>query len=156
MNTMNTMNTVTAADAADGKRIEIREMNEADRGKLAEWLTRIAGDHGVNGTFPASILPWTGLAAVDEAGNTLAVAALYLERSSTVAVFGFCVGAPEKRFSRRSGEAVKRLIAAMPAYAKQNGAEILMSVFGRRSLNRLLDKAGFIPGETAETKFRRV
>lgn len=136
--------------------IGIREMNEYDREKLAGWLSLIAQKHGVNGPFPAAILPWTGLAAVDEAGRTLAVAALYLERSSTVAVFGFCATDPEKSRTRQSGGAVKRLIAAMPAYAKQNGAEILMSVFGRRSLNRLLDKSGFIPGETAETKFRRL
>ena len=136
--------------------IEIREMTEHDRGKLAGWLSLIARKHGVNGPFPAAILPWTGLAAVDEAGKTLAVAALYLERSSTVAVFGFCAADPEAGMSRQSGEAVKRLIAAMPAYAKQNGAEILMSVFGRKSLNRLLDKSGFLPGENCETNIRRL
>ena len=135
---------------------KIREMNEDDREKLAGWLSLIARDHGVNAPFPAAVLPWTGLAAVDETGKTLAVAALYLERSSTVAVFGFCVADPEVGMSRQTGEAVKRLIAAMPAYAKANGAEFLMSVFGRRSLNRLLDRSGFVPGETAETKFRRL
>jgi len=136
--------------------MEIREMNEDDRGKLAGWLSVIAGKRGAEGSFPAAVLPWTGLAAVDEAGKTLAVAALYLERSSTVAVFGFCAADPEKRHSRHSGEAVKRLIAAMPAYAKANGAEFLLSVFGRRSLNRMLDKAGFLAGENCETKIRRL
>jgi len=151
------MNTAPVAKAT-GKEamIELREMTEHDRGKLAGWLSLIARKHGADGPFPAAILPWSGLAAVDETGKTLAVAALYLERSSTVAVFGFCVADPEAGMSRRSGEAVKRLIDAMPAYAKENGAEFLLSVFGRRSLNRLLDKAGFFVGENCETKIRRL
>lgn len=136
--------------------MEIREMNEDDRGKLAGWLSLIGRKHGANASFPAAVLPWTGLAAVDETGKTLAVAALYLERSSTVAVCGFCAADPERGIARQTGEAVRQLLAAMPAYAKQNGAEILMSVFGRRSLNRLLDKSGFLPGENCETKIRRL
>ena len=136
--------------------IEIREMTEHDRGRLAEWLSLIARSRGVNGPFPAAMLPWTGLAAIDETGATLAVAALYLERSSSIAVFGFCAADPARSSSRQSGEAVRMLIDAMPAYAKENGGEFLMSVFGRRSLNRILDKAGFFPGETCETKFRRL
>ena len=135
--------------------ILIDEMNETDRTVMLKWMDDIARKHGVDSGFPGAMLPVTGLAARDGNGRTLAVATLYLEKSSTIAVCGFCVADPANRF-RQSAAAVKLLLSTMPIYAKRCGAEYLMSVFGRRSLNRILDRSGFIPGETAETKFRRL
>lgn len=135
--------------------IYMDEMDGFDRWLLEAWMEIIARKQGVDSPFPSAMLPKTGLAARDEKGNTLAVATLYLEKSSTIAVCGFCVANPLNGV-RQSADAVKLLLAAMPVYAKRCGAEYLMSVFGRKSLNRILDKSGFVPGETAETKFRRL
>lgn len=131
------------------------EMDGFDRWLLEAWMELIARKHGADGPFPSAMLPKTGLAARDENGNTLAVATLYLEKSSSIAVCGFCVANPLNPF-RISADAVKLLLAAMPIYAKRCGAEYLMSVFGKRSINRILDQSGFVPGETAQTKFRRL
>ena len=135
--------------------IAIDEMDGLDRWMLEAWMERIARKHGADGPYPAALLPKTGLAARDEYGNTLAVATLYLERSSAIAVCGFCVSNPLAG-RRDTGEAVKLLLAAMPVYARRKGAAMLMTTFGRKSINRLLDRMGFIPGEAAETKFRRL
>lgn len=135
--------------------ILIDEMDGFDRLQLEAWMEQIARKHGVDGPFPSAMLPKTGLAARDENGNTLVVATLYLEKSSAIAVCGFCVANPLNGF-RQSADAVKLLLADMPIYAKRCGAEYLMSVFGRKSLNKILDQLGFVPGETAETKFRRL
>ncbi len=131
------------------------EMDGIDRWMLEAWMEAIAHKHGVKEPFPSAMLPRTGLAARDENGSTLAVATLYLEKSSAVAVCGFCVADPLNR-GAISAAAVKLLIAALPVYAKRRGAEFLMSVFGRKSLNKLLDNAGFVTGETAETKWRKL
>lgn len=131
------------------------EMTEEDRRELVGWMTQIARKHGADGVFPEAMLPRTGLTAKDESGKTLAVATLYLEKSSTIAVCGFCVANPKNRF-RESADAAKLLLSVMPLYARRCGAEYLMSVFGRKSLNRILDRSGFLPGETAETKFMRL
>ena len=131
------------------------EMDGIDRWMLEAWMEAIAHKHGVKEPFPAAMLPRTGLAARDENGNTLAVATLYLEKSSSIAVCGFCVANPLAGF-RITARAVKLLLAAMPIYARRCGAEYLMSVFGKKSLNRILDQAGFTPGETCQTKWRKI
>lgn len=131
------------------------EMNEDDRMQLAAWMNERIRKSGVNAPFPGAILPRTGLAVRDDDGATVAVAALYLERSSKIAVLGWCVADPQGP-ARKNADAVKLLLAAMPVYARRCGAEYLMSVFGQRSLNRTLDKMGFVNGEGAETKIRRV
>lgn len=132
------------------------EMTEEDREKLNYWMDEIARGSGVEGAFfPSALLPKTGLAVRNGEGRTLAVGTLYLEKSSTISVFGFCCADPENT-KRESAEAVKLLISAMPVYAKRCGAEYLLSMFGRRSLNRLLDRSGYIFGEKSETKFRRL
>ena len=131
------------------------EMDGIDRWLLAAWLDESIRKNGVTEPFPDAILPKTGMAVRDGDNTTIAVAALYLEKSSKIAVCGWCCADPCGP-ARRNAEAVKLLFAAMPAYARQQGAEYLMSVFGRRSLNKVLDNMGFINGEVAETKIRRL
>ena len=131
------------------------EMDGIDRWMLAAWLNESIRRQGVNEFFPGAILPATGMAVRDEQGATVAVAALYLERSSSIAVCGWCCADP-CRCARDNAAAVKLLLASLPIYAKRQGAEYLMSVFGKRSLNRVLDSMGFVNGEAAETKIRRL
>ena len=131
------------------------EMDGIDRWLLAAWLNERIRKQGVKEFFPGAILPKTGMAVRDDEGATVAVAALYLERSSKIAVCGWCCADP-CRPARENSDAVKLLLAAMPVYARQQGAEYLMSVFGKRSLNKILDRMGFINGEAAETKIRRL
>lgn len=131
------------------------EMNGIDRWLLAAWLDANIRKCGVDEPFPGAILPRTGLAVRDDDGSTVAVAALYLEKSCGIAVCGWCCADPLGA-ARRNAEAVKLLLACLPVYARRCGAEYLMSVFGRKSLNKVLDKMGFINGEVAETKIRRL
>lgn len=131
------------------------EMTEEDRERLNYWMDEIARKNGTDGTFPGALLPKTGLAVRGDDGRVYAVGTLYLEKSSAISVFGFMCADPENT-KRESADAVKLLITAMPIYAKRCGAEYLLSMFGRRSLNRLLDRAGYLFGEKSETKIRRL
>lgn len=131
------------------------EMGEADRMLLAAWMNERIRKSGVAEPFPEAIIPRTGLAVRNENDRTLAVCALYLERSSKIAVCGWCVADPAMPRCV-TGRAVKLVLSAMPVYAKRCGAEYLMSVFGQRSINLLLDKSGFVNGDQAETKIRRL
>ncbi len=134
--------------------IDVAEMTADERLAAAEWMTAAAVGRSGNpdAVFRAEWLPSDGLAAHDFGGRTVMVAALYLDRTSPTAVCGWCVGNPINagRTSRRAAEALMR---AMPEYAKRRGAAWLMTTFGNRGLNRILDRLGFTTGETAENKF---
>ena len=89
------------------------EMTGLDRWEMEAWMELIAQKHGVNGPFPSAMLPKTGLAVRDGNNATLAVATLYLEKSSSIAVCGFCVANPLNT-RKVSADAVGLLMSAMP------------------------------------------
>ena len=113
-------------------------------------LGKASGNH--SGFFPYGLLPCTGLAAVDSRDELLAVAFLYREQSSSVAVCGWCIANPENE-PLTSKLAVETVLHNMPAYAKSLGATHLLSTFGSRSINRILSKMGFSFGEKADNMF---
>lgn len=130
------------------------EMTVEDVRCAVDWMTeRIRKKNGNDSlSFPADWMPETGLSVVSGDSRLLAVATLYLEKSSPVAVCGWCVSNPENRPSE-SYSAINLLMAAMPIYAKRLGAKYLLTTFGDRGINSVLDKCGFIQGETSENKF---
>ena len=128
--------------------IMIDEMNDRDRETFLRWMdTRIAAAVGGDTpSFPAGWLPKTGLAARDRDGSPVAMTLLYLEKSAPVAVAGWCVSRPRlPAFDAAS--AVKLLLAALPAYARRLGAQHLMTVYGNRGINTILDRLGFLTGD---------
>ena len=129
------------------------EMDGIDRWLMTRWMDLRIRKAGADAPFPGDILPRSGLAARDGHGNTLAVATLYLEREIPVAVCGWCAANPLNN-RRQSAEAVKTLLAAIPVYARRCGAKYLLTTFGQRSLNRMLDRLGFSNGDVAETKIK--
>ena len=137
--------------------MQIRIIGPLEAGLGREFLTaRISRKIGkAELEFPADMLPDTGLAAWDSQGRCLAVAYLYRESSSRVAVCGFCATAPENR-ARESYEAVTALMKAMPEYAGSMGAKYLLTTFGNRAINAILERNGYIPGETAHNKIKIV
>lgn len=134
---------------------DVRPMDAIDRATVARWLERhTAAKHpGTVGTFPIDLLPAKGLAARDGRGKLAACATCYLDRSSPVAVCGWCVGDPDNP-PRRTYEAVRTLLAAMPDYARAHGARYLLTIFGNRGINRMLDQMDFLNGETCENKIK--
>ena len=131
------------------------EMSVEEARLAVEWLTlrirRKSGDDTLN--FPSEWIPVTGLVVFGDEDRPLAVATLYLEQSCPVAVCGWCIANPENS-ARESFLAVKLLMQAMPVYAKRNGAKYLMTTFGNRGINRILDSLHFVSGEVSENKFK--
>ena len=108
---------------------EIVEYSSIDDMRCAvEWLTerirRKSGNYTLN--FPADWMPATGLSAFGEDGSLLAVATLYLEKSSPVAVCGWCVSNPANDV-KTSYRAVNMLLEEMPEYARNKGAKYLLT-----------------------------
>ena len=150
------MSSLIDACAEWSEEFHVQKMSEIDRAMLAKWINRRIRLKSGNWqlTFPDEMLPYTGLACW-KFGRLLAVATCYLEMTSSMAVCGWCGVNPECRL-RTSYEAVRRLLAAMPGYAKECGARYLMTTFGNRAINRMLDRMGFTPGETMESKFFKI
>jgi len=133
--------------------MRVDEMDREDALLAREWLTeRIRETTGrAELEFPVDWLPETGLSAFGrEHGETserlLAVAMLYLEKSSPVAVCGWCIGNPGNG-AKESDQAVRLLLGGMPNYARVHGAKHLLTMFGRRSVNRICDELGYITGD---------
>ena len=136
----------------------VREMTRKDADIAVAWLTermrRRSGRDDLE--FSAAWMPETGLAACDGTGRVRCVAVLYLEKSSPVAVFGWVIADPANSHRESSG-AVRRLLAAMPSYAESKGAKHLISMFGSRSVNRILNDSGFVSGDSkVEQKYRKL
>ena len=130
--------------------VNVRYMTLNDSVRAGNWLNmRVRQKSKMEQiSFPVQILPKTGLSCFCDQ-HLLGVAFLYLEKSSSVAVCGWCVTNPGNAPSE-SALAVRELLKAMPEYARQNGATFLLSTFGNRGINRIARKMGFLPGEKAE------
>lgn len=132
----------------------VDEMGKEDAQMAIDWLSekirQKSGNHSL--TFPPDWMPETGMIAAEDDGKLLAVATLYLEKSSPVAVCGWCIANPANK-AKESYKAVKLLLAVIPGYAKRLGAKYLLTTFGNRGINSILDQHGFISGETSENKF---
>lgn len=130
--------------------VNVRYMTLNDSVRAGNWITakvrRRCGNDGIG--FPVEILPKTGLSCFHD-NRLLAVAFLYLEKSSTVAVCGWIAANPGNTPSE-SNIAVTELLKAMPEYARQQGATYLLTTFGNRGINRIAREAGFLHGDKAE------
>ena len=123
--------------------IEVETMKGEDRETLCAWYDlRMKEATNQDLRFERDWIPWTGLAARDETGRTLAICAVYFERETPVAVCGWCATNPET--TERNGSALEKLFAVLPLYAERNGARHLLTTFGDAGLNRLLDRLGWI------------
>lgn len=129
---------------ADIAREAIEWQNERNR--------RIAG---ITKKLPLDLLPATGMYAIADDNFHVAAASLYLEKETPVAVCGFLFVNPDAPV-RLVRQAVRLILAAMPVYAKKQGAKYLISTFGRPSFNRILDQIGFVTAETAENKIMKL
>ena len=150
------MNLADASENFDRPTWRCAEISAPERVLAARWLTaRLKRKFGpAHPAFPLSVLPRTGLAVVDEFGP-VAVAFLYLEKSTPCAVCGYLVTAPDNR-PRESYAAVKLLLAELPLYARDLGAENLLCYFGHKVINRLLGKLGYLLTEKAECRMKMI
>lgn len=134
--------------------ISVDEMTTYERSIMIGWINETVRRRGIDAKYPEEMIPHTGLFA-KRGYEKLACGLLCLEKSSRLAVFGFCVSNPWRR-GRVTAQAVKMILAEMPEYARSKGAVALMSVFGRISLNRELDDMGYTHMELAETKLLKL
>lgn len=129
------------------------EMRKEDAAMAVQWMTekirKTTQDTELS--FPVDWVAETGLSVFDDEGKLLAVAILYLEKSSPVAVCGWCIANPSNT-PAISHTAISLLMKAMPIYARKKGAKILLTLFGNRGINDILSRQGFLPGEFNETK----
>ncbi len=131
----------------------IAQMTPGERLRAAVWMSyRICARSRMNLVFPSEWLPQTGLSCRADNGRLMAVATLYLDRTAPIAVCGFCIADPANT-PRESADATRTLLEAMPGFARQRGAKWLLTTFGNRRINRMLDRIGFSTGEKAENKF---
>ena len=134
------------------------EMRRSDAETAAGWMTRRIRKAGGDGklVFPESWMPETGMVVLGDRDKPLAVAVVYFEKSSPVAVCGWCISDPDLRFSE-SRKAVRLVLSALPAYARRNGAEYLLTTFGNRGINRILTGLGFSDGDSGvQHKFMKL
>lgn len=131
----------------------VRYMTANDAVRAGNWLNyRVQRRSGIaEAAFPCDIFPSTGLSFF-KGNSLLAVAFLYLEETSAVAVCGWCIGNPANSASV-SHLAVKELMAAMPVYARQKGKKYLLTSFGSKGINKILAGLGFHKGENALNMF---
>lgn len=102
-------------------------------------------------SFPLEILPKTGLSCFEDE-RLLGVATCYFEKTSPVAVCGWCITAPGNT-PKESYRAVRALLAAMPDYADSMGAKYLLTTFGSRGINRIAADLGYKFGEKSVNMF---
>ncbi len=106
-----------------------------------KWLSIRSG-----AAFASDWMPQTGIAVYD--GDTIrAAVVVYLERTSPVAVLGWCAANPDNT-ARQSSAAVDLALSAAPGYARRMGATHLIGMFGNRALNRRLERMGFARGDS--------
>ena len=53
---------------------------------------------------------------------------------------------------REKRDAIRLVLSVLPVYARKLGAKYVFSVFGRGSVNRMLDRMGGETVESSETK----
>lgn len=141
------------------RHVLLRKMTPEDSENVIRWMnSRIRSATGnASLSFRKEWLPETGLSAWEgkvhgkvhgktERRKLLAAAVLYLEKSSAVAVCGWCVANPENSPSE-THNAVRSLLEAMPGYASSMGAKILLATFGNNGINKILDSIGFSSGD---------
>lgn len=135
----------------------IDNMTQEDAEQSMKWMdARVraeCGEHAANYHFPRMWIPQTGLVVMNEKHALLAVAFVYFEKTAAIAYCGWLVANPGNT-PLESHRAIRLLVNAIPAYARQNGAKCLLTCYGNRGLNRILDRSGFQNGETCETKFK--
>lgn len=136
--------------------ISIDKLTPADRKLALGWMNFRIRNYSLIDTldFPPELMPETGLAAY-RGGKVFATAMLYLEKNSPIAVCSFCVTNPENT-PAESRAAVEELMKALPLYARELGAKYLLSFFGNRGINHILDKLNFITTEKSENKFKNL
>ena len=135
----------------------IDEMTGTDAEQSMLWMdARVCaecGEHAEHYHFPRMWIPQTGLVVMDEHHSILAVAFVYFEKTAAIAYCGWLVANPANT-PQESYRAIKLLVNAIPTYARKNGAKCLLTVYGNRGLNHILERAGYQNGETCETKFK--
>lgn len=122
--------------------------------RAVAWLNDRIKAHGFQEEFPETVLPRTGLVCYED-GILRAVVFIYFEKTSSIAVCGWCIANPKNK-PRSSYNAVKALFDAVPEFAKENGATMLLSTFGNRGINKIAKEAGFIVGEKAVNMFKAI
>lgn len=119
----------------------------ADRQYAADMLS--IHYTGRQGTFPVDFLPETGV-SVESGGRIICIIPIYLEQSSTVAVLGHFIAG--NATPKQIHQAAHIAIQAAERFAKAAGKKYLISLFGRRSINRIADTLGFITADKVEEK----
>ncbi len=126
---------------------------QKDRELPLLWLNlRIREASGVpDALFPEALIPQTGLTAwiKNDAGREILAGAAfcYFEKTSPVAVAGFLVTYPGNT-PQQSADVTASLLAEMPEYARKAGAKHLLTTFGNDGINKILDRIGFVTGDT--------
>lgn len=123
-----------------------REVTEEDIDTALEWM-----QHHYGKAFPRDFLPKTGIIAVLN-GIKVCVIPIYLESSSSVAVLGHCI-INEKIPGRKVCMAIKECVKTCVSFARKKQRKFVISVFGRRSINKIVDQCGFLTADTIEEKF---
>ena len=127
------------------------QLKQGDRARLVKMMeTRMRQAIGNSDCRFDYWMPKTGIGAFDN-GVLRAGIAVYFEFSSPVAVAGFCIANPDNT-PQESYRAISLLLDALPGYAKRAGAKRLLTIFGNRGINRMLDRKGFTGGEAVEEK----
>ena len=82
----------------------------------------------------------------------MAAATLLYDPAARMALFGWLMASRKLR-GRPLLEAMEAVARKVPDYAECLGARLVLSCFGRRSVNRLLDGLGWLAGDAGvETK----
>ena len=130
------------------------EMNNEGKQLAISWLhTRCVEVFQKTGLLPQQIpeMPWdffpeTGIQVKNEYGRVLAVAFLYLEKSSKMSVAGNIVTNPAN-LKRESYDAVEQALCFLPNYAKGKGAAYLQTFFGNRGICDIAESLGYKDGD---------
>lgn len=117
-------------------------MTEQDAETAAGWVEARNGQ-----AFPFDCFPKTGISVYElRTGRLLAVVSLCFLTDVPIALLGWCTANPANS-PRESAAAIRLGVAAAGIYAQGRGAKYLMSIYGNRGVNRILDRMGFRSGD---------
>ena len=112
-------------------------MTAIERVKARIWISMAA-----KVPLPEYLLPASGVTALDENKQPGAILTVYLDKTSEVAVLGFCAFNPALTH-RKKLECARCTMEFALIYCRQLGKKHVTTMFGSRALNRIADRIGF-------------
>ena len=125
--------------------MNVRELTPEDAITAVAWMTQ-----RYKNPFPKDFFPSCGAAVFDDI-RLLAVIPMYFDQTSPVAVAGHCMTSPDNS-PRESYKAILLAMNFCQHLARRKNKKYLVTLYGKRSINRIADQLGFLDADCVQEK----